>query len=143
MFKYNKTNIFIALIDFNDFETPVKSYFDDRASFYLQPNNSKLVKLYAKRNQATLNDDYFKISSAQNKEFFSIDTVQSDFASYSTGIISKTAILLDRNRDLYQRNVFYDFGPIRNDRRFIWTTHLCVRVFNRNDFYTNNAFVSI
>ena len=93
------------MFDFNDFETPVKFYFDDRASFYLQPNNAKIVKLYAKRNQATLNDDYFKISSAQNKEFFSIGAVQSDFASYSAEVISKTVILLDRNRDLYQRNV--------------------------------------
>ena len=34
--------------------------------------------MYAKRNLATLNDDYLQIKSAEKKEFFSIDRVTDD-----------------------------------------------------------------
>ena len=45
----------------------MKTYFDDQLSYFLQSTNGKMVKLYAKKNKATLNDDYLGISSAIKK----------------------------------------------------------------------------
>ena len=94
-----------SYMDFNDFVTPVKSYVDDRISFYLQSDYVKFVKMYAKLSKATLDDDYFKLRSTTEKEFFSIDRVQNDGTNHNSYIFN-AAILMDPNRDLYQRTVF-------------------------------------
>ena len=92
-------------MDFNNFDTPVKSYVDDRLSFYMQANYVKVVKMYAKLSKATLDDDYFKIQSPTKKEFFSIERAQND-GTNSNYYIFSAVILMDPNRDLYQRTVF-------------------------------------
>ena len=94
-----------SFMDFNNFNIPVKSYVDDRLSFYLQANYVKVVKMYAKLSKATLDDDYFKIQSPTKKEFFSIERVQND-GTNSNYYIFSAVILMDPNRDLYQRTVF-------------------------------------
>ena len=92
-------------MDFNDFVTPVKMSLDDRIIYFLEPNYSKNIKMYAKLNKATLDDDFLKLSSSVNKEFFSVDRVQSDIST-NKPYIFETSILMDPNRDLYQRTVF-------------------------------------
>ena len=92
-------------LDFKDFDTPVKTYIDDQLAFFLQGSSAKIIKLFARKNKATLDDDYLKISSASNKEFFSINKVTNDFTSY-TSFVAKTIIVLDSKVDIYQRNVF-------------------------------------
>ena len=93
-------------LDFNDFDTPIKSFVDDRVSFYLLSGIAKLVKIYAKLNKAELNDDYMKLNPTVNKEFFSVDRIQSDIGTLNNDIICQTIILLDPNADTYQRTVF-------------------------------------
>ena len=91
---------------FNDFITPIKTYVDDRVAFYLLKDYAKLIKIYAKLNQATLDDDYMKINSASNRQFFSFDKVLTDVGSFGNDIIAEAAIFLDPNRDHYHRTVF-------------------------------------
>ena len=63
--------------------------------------------MYAKLNQATLNDDYLKIKSSINKQFFSVDRVTNDFAIYPiTRAPLSVSIFMDPDRDFYQRTVF-------------------------------------
>ena len=62
--------------------------------------------MYAKLNQATLNDDYLKIKSTIDKQFFSVDRVFSDFGSPTANEVINFSILMDPNRDFYQRTVF-------------------------------------
>ena len=95
-----------SYMDFNDFNNPIKTSLDDRISYYTVPNFTKIVKMYAKLNKATLDDDYFKINSSAEKQFFSIDRVVNDFSSAPTSTIFSLSIFMDPNRDLYQRTVF-------------------------------------
>ena len=95
-----------SYLDFNDYDTPVKSYLDDRASFYLLSAYSKVAKVYAKLNKAILDDDYLKIKSATTKEFFSVDRVENDVGSFDYEVVAQVGILLDPNRDTYKRTVF-------------------------------------
>ena len=94
-----------SYMDFNDFETPVKTTLDDKISYYIKSNEVKIIKMYAKLNKATLNDDYLKLKSAVDKQFFSIDRVQNDSALDEVYIFNGN-IFMDPNRDLYQRSVF-------------------------------------
>ena len=87
----------------------MKKFYDDRATSYLISNFTKVTKIYAKLNKATLDDDYLQIKSASNKEFLSISRIQNDISASPTDIIAEAAILLDSNRDLYQRSVFSIF----------------------------------
>ena len=96
---------FNSYMDFNDFNTPVKSYLDDRLSFYLQPNYVKYIRMYAKLSKTTLDDDYFRIRSSNEKEFFSIERFQNDGTVHTFNYFN-AAIMMDPNRDLYQRTVF-------------------------------------
>ena len=99
-------DLFLVIRDFNDYTTPVKSYFDDRASFYLLSSYSKVAKIYAKLNKAILDDDYLKIKSATTKEFFSVDRISNDVATFDFDTVAEVAILMDSNRDTYRRSVF-------------------------------------
>ena len=95
-----------SYMDFNDYNTPIKTYVDDRTSFYLQTSSTKIVKIYAKLNNANLDDDYLKIKSSSNKQFFSVDRINNDLGSYDTSSVAEVGIFLDPNRDSYQRTVF-------------------------------------
>ena len=95
-----------SYLDFNDFDTPVKSYVDDRATSYSLKSFTKYTKVFAKLNKATLNDDYFKLRSASTKEFFSTEKIQNDIGSIDTKVALQALILLDSSRGIYQRTVF-------------------------------------
>ena len=95
-----------SYMDFNDYSNPVKSYFDDRASFYLLTAYAKVAKIYAKLNKAVLDDDYLKLKSTTTKEFFSVDRISNDVATFDYDVVAEVGILLDPNRDTYHRTVF-------------------------------------
>ena len=86
--------------------TPIKSYYEDKISFYLLNFASKFVKIYSKLNKATLDDDYMMIKSTKNQEFFSVDNIRNDIGAYGSDFVAQALILMDSNRDIYQRSVF-------------------------------------
>ena len=92
-------------MDFNDYVNPVKISLDDKISYNLQSSYVKYIKMYTKLNKATLDDDYLLIKSSEEKQFFSIDRVQND-GTNDNYYIFDAALLMDPNRDLYQRKVF-------------------------------------
>ena len=94
-----------SYMDFNDYENPVKSYIDDRVSFFLQPSQCKYIKMYAKLNKATLDDDYLKLKPSIEREFFNVERVQNDSIMDNENIVDGK-IYMDPNRDFYQRSVF-------------------------------------
>ena len=96
----------IKSLDFNDINTPVKSYYEDKASFYLVNSATKLVKIYSKLNKVTLDDDYMMIKSAKNQEFFSVDNIRNDIGTFNSSYVAQALILMDSNRDIYQRSAF-------------------------------------
>ena len=92
-------------MDFTDYNTPVKSYFDDRNYFYLTPTTSKISRVYLQQNEAIMNDDYFKIRSTSYASFFSIEKSIVDFASQSDKLI-EISIMRGPNKNTYSRSVF-------------------------------------
>ena len=128
-------------MDFNDYSTPVKSFFDDRASFYLLPTSTKVTKVYAKLNKAILDDDYLKIKSPTTKEFFSVDRIQSDIGSFAYDSVAQVGILLDPNKDTYKRTVFYDFGFVRNCRWSFWAPFISLRFYCWNGIDSDFVFL--
>ena len=93
-------------LDFNDYNTPVKSYFDDRILINTVKSFTKYIKVYAKLNTATLNDDYLKIQSPTTKQFFNTDKIVYELSDNDSTTIMQTAIFVDSNRGNYQRTVF-------------------------------------
>ena len=60
-------------MDFTDFNTPIKSYVDDRNFFYLHSNITKISRVYLQQNEAIMDDDYLQIRSASRSNFFSVE----------------------------------------------------------------------
>ena len=138
-----------SYMDFNDFINPIKTAVDDRINFHLTPSDTKIFRMYAKLNQASLNDDYLKIKSSVEKQFFSVDRVINDNAP-SYGRIFDFSILMDPNRDLYQRSVFSIldlfgtiggiFGLLTSACGFLLgfiSTHIMLSSVFRRLYYTN------
>ena len=86
--------------------TPVKSYYEDKASFHLINSGSKLVKIYSKLKKVTLDNDYMMIKSAKNQEFFSVDNIRNDIGTFGPDIVAQTLILMDSSKDIFQRSAF-------------------------------------
>ena len=92
-------------MDFSDFNTPIKSYFDDRNYFYLSPTTTKYSRVYLQQNEAIMNDDYFKIRSISYANFFSIEKTIIDFADKSDKLI-EISLMRSPNKNTYSRSVF-------------------------------------
>ena len=100
-------NYFNQILNYKThWSSPIKASIDDRLAFILTPSATKIIKMYAKLNQATLDDDYLKIKSSLDKQFFSFDRVVNDFSTTPIPTIFSLSIFMDPNRDLYQRTVF-------------------------------------
>ena len=80
-----------SYMDFSDFNTPVKTYLDDRNAFYTSSTISKTIKLYARLNEVNLDDDYLSLKSPTHKEFFTLEKTVVDInAINSNPIIDAT-----------------------------------------------------
>ena len=75
-----------SYMDFNDYENPIKTYFDDRNSFYIVPTFSKEIRMYIKLNEADLDDDYIGYKSSNTKQFFDIERTTEDLRTLSSNI---------------------------------------------------------
>ena len=124
-------------MDFNDFNTPVKSYFDDRNYFYLTPTATKVSRVYLEQNEVVLNDDYLQIQSTPLKQFFSIEKTIVDIATASDTVIY-VSILLGPNKNTYSRSVFYNYGFIWKCRRYLWSASIHLRDSCWFDFNSNH-----
>ena len=107
--KIAKTIVSLVIVnkymDFTDFNTPVKSYVDDRNYFYLYPTATKLWRVYLQQNEAITNDDYLQIRPASDTNYFSIEKTIVDFSYQSDKIIS-ISVMLGPNKNTYSRSVF-------------------------------------
>ena len=111
--KLKNTALSIAVLnsymDFSDFHTPVKTFFDDRNVMYISPNMSKTIRLFARLNEVNLDDDYLSLKSPINKEFFTLDKTILDINPLSGNTFIDANIFLDYNKDTYKRSVFTKF----------------------------------
>ena len=83
-------------VDFDDYETPIKSYIDDIYSYQLTPGFNKQLKLYVKQNDVELNDAYLQIGNSKQSSFLNIDRFAMDmFSESSSGEIFDVTVRLD------------------------------------------------
>ena len=64
------------------------------------------MKLYAKLNEANLDDDYLNLKSPINKEFFTLEKAVLDINPISNNTFIDATIFLDYNKDTYKRSVY-------------------------------------
>ena len=96
-----------SYVDFNDYDTPVKRYLDDRYTYSLTPGTRKIIRSFIRPNTAEFKDSLLDIGFSENKEFYSIERVDSDFTiEPATGTLFDYIMLLDPNQDNYERNVY-------------------------------------
>ena len=69
-----------SYMDFNDYTTPIKSYFDDSNAYLLVSSLLKNIRLYLKLSTAEMEDDYLKIKSEVSKQYFEVDKSVEDMA---------------------------------------------------------------
>ena len=75
-------------MDFNDYQNPIKTYFDDRNSFYILPSISKEIRMFIKLSEADLDDDYLGFKSSNTKQFFDIERTTEDLRTILTNPIT-------------------------------------------------------
>ena len=95
-----------SYMDFNDFSTPVKTFLDDRNAFTIVPSFTKYVKLYARLNDANLDDDYLGLKSPKNEKFWIVNKSIVDLAVLTNNAVLDASIFIDCNKDTYKRTVF-------------------------------------
>ena len=94
-------------VDFDDYDSPIKAYFDDIYSYQLAPGFNKQLKLYIKQNDVELNDAFVQISNSKEMSFLSVDRFTLDlFSESSSGEIFDVTVRLDPYKDSYQRVVY-------------------------------------
>lgn len=98
-------------MDTSDYNTPIKTYFDDRNMFYLMPSYTKTAKVYLKLSESYTDDDYMRIQSPKTQRFFELETTMGDIKPTETNSLIQIGLLLSPYRDRYERKVFtiFDF----------------------------------
>ena len=101
-----------SYMDFEDYDTVIKSYPEDRFSYKISSGISKEPQIYVRKNYVSLNDNFFQTGLTENKEFYSVSTSDNDFDIDPTGInYARVTIRMEAREDTYERTVFsvFDF----------------------------------
>ena len=93
-------------MDFEDYDTPVKSYVDDRYSYRGVPGFGKQVKMYLKENDVELSDSLMGFGQTVKKEFISVDNTVHDLHPFQENDFFEIFLVLDAQKDTYTRVVF-------------------------------------
>ena len=70
-----------SYMDINDYENPIKSFFDDTNIYYIDPDFTKEIQIYLKLSEANMDDDYLGVSSQITKQFLDVERVREDLQS--------------------------------------------------------------
>ena len=96
-----------SYVDFDDYDNPVKRYFDDRYSYRLTSGFRKISRAYIRPNKAEFRDSLVDLEFSEKKEFYSVESTIDDFsAEFDNGNLFTYQMLLDHNRDNYERSVY-------------------------------------
>ena len=80
--------VFISYLDLNDYQNPIKTYFDDRNTFYIVPSLSKEIRMYLRLIDANLDDDYMGVKSSNTKQFFDIERTTKDLQILTLNLVT-------------------------------------------------------
>ena len=102
-------NFVNSYMDFDDYDTPVKTYVDDRYSYRGVPGFGKKVTMYMKENSVELSDSILGLGQTTSQEFFRIDNTVHDLHPFRERDFFEVSFVLDPQKDTYSRVVFSFF----------------------------------
>ena len=99
-------------MDFEDYDTVIKSYPEDKLAYKFTTGTVKEPQIYVRKNYASLNDNFFQIGSSESKEFYSLGSSDYDSENDVTGFTyARITLRMEAREDTYERTVFsvFDF----------------------------------
>ena len=108
----NKLELVIVntYFDNEDFNTPVKTYLDNRMVLKYWPGYAKFTTLYAQQRTSSRIDSYFDfLDNGSSDNFVGVDQITQDFDTQSTNnnnAYFKIYVRLDPKQILYSRQVY-------------------------------------
>jgi hypothetical protein len=103
-----------AYFDFNDYEDPVKTYYEDINFFYLRPGISYFRNVKVKPNEYESNNNLLYQSFTEKGSFYNIGSNTDGYNLYNSadGVIFNNIFMLSQEYDLYERDVFTFFDML-------------------------------
>lgn len=98
-----------SYMDFDDYETPVKSFLDDRYLFKGTPAFRKQVRVYLRENEVNLADSLIPLGQSRQEEFINVDRADTDLQVISGETYLDVIFVLSPEKVLYNRDVFSFF----------------------------------
>ena len=99
-----------SYLDFDDYETPLKRFLDDRYSYRGLSTHKKRIKLYARENSAELADDLVQLTGPKELEFLNLESAEVDVHPLSgSNEYFEVVMFLDPIKAIYTRTVFSFF----------------------------------
>lgn len=94
-----------TLLDFSEYESPVKTYIDEPISLQLDPTQEALVTMLVQPASSDLYDNYLEIWSQKSQDFFTIDTVRTSSQNMdpTTNVLATVNVRLDTKSVVYGR----------------------------------------
>eukprot|EP00347_Sterkiella_histriomuscorum_P003431 403364318 len=130
--------------DFNDFQSPVKQYIEDKFFIPIDTTRQKSMTILVKKSKTKQYDSYIPFVPQVNQQFASIDNYYSyiankDFGSDDLECFTKISMRMDLEYDIYTRQV-YTFADLLSDLGGIYSSlfafgAVIVGIFSENLFY--------
>ena len=96
-----------SYLDFDDYDTPLKRFLDDRHSYRGLSTHKKRVKLYARENSAELSDDLIQLTGPKELEFLNLESAEVDMLPLGSPLeYFEVVLFLDPIKSIYTRTVF-------------------------------------
>lgn len=99
-----------SYVDFNDYNTPVKTFLDDSHSYKIVPGYFKFSRTYFVYNQANFQDSLVDATFSNYQSFYSIEMSSDDFyleEQTESGLgLANVALYMGDTEKLYERSVF-------------------------------------
>lgn len=94
--------------DSTDFETPIKSFIDDKIWFKIMPNFRLDADVFVRRNYIVLQDNYIQLTGEDEDMFFSVSGKRETMDDYQIGDQKMVRVYfrMDSVVDTYERTVY-------------------------------------
>ena len=98
-----------SYVDFDDYETPVKNYMDDRYSYRGVSTMNKRARIFIKENAVDLTDSLLPLGGSTEQSFLSVDSTDHDVQAFLGTSYLEVMMVLDPEKTTYSRVVFSFF----------------------------------
>lgn len=107
----DETNFVVGPInryfDFNDYVTPIKSYYDDTFTYSVAPGLHKTAILFVRRTTVEMNDSLIQLGDTKKEQYYHLTGNKMDLTlEEEDGVLMTIFIQQDPIEDLYNRRVY-------------------------------------